>query len=391
MQAKNINRPGRYDRQTWTLSGAPNTPTVEQVLDSNKDSLSNLVTSSGKRPKPFVPKAHSYVSVRWNKPKGTYHQIYEANGQLVDKIEGYLPAPSFQEPDPALSMFPNQSVLDNQALAKLNEKVRGSLDLSVSLFEVKQTRLMIQSLSPRGIANLVSPLRKWVKTVKAGNRPADFSPLTVPADVWLQWTYGLKPLVSDIYGVSEQMLRYEQNRLESFEASAVRVLDKRMPGGSYFQNNRVAWMEPVEGVRLTKYGIILDADLLNQNRVQFFTSLNPVSIAWELTPFSFVFDWFIDVGTYLRETETALLNNIAFKSGYKTQLLAYDAGLKVNGSFSQFGYRNTYNASGSLSVRRMNRTVLGSYPLPNLPRFHVNMGSSRLLSAAALMAQLLKP
>lgn len=392
MQAKNVYIDGKYRRRTWNTAGVLLADFTDTAANAFVDELGGIVTSAGKRPKPLVPRRHAYRSYSHALFNGYYRNYYI--GKLVSEQVGFLPRGLAEIPE---SELPSQANIDNQALQNLNAKVRGNLDLSVNLFEIYQTKRMLRGLTREGLADIASGINRYLNKVRKrldnGDHPMSWQEvLKFPADVWLQFTYGLKPLVLDTYGAIDEMNRYVNNRLEHYEASAVVVLPKRIKGGSAMQNNPVGWFEPVNGKRLTKYGLTLDAGLLEERRVARWTSLNPVSIAWELMPYSFVIDWFVDVGTFLRETETALINNVAFVNGYMTQLTAYDAKASLIGYYKSDNYTaHEYAASGWVKYRRLQRTTLGSYPLPNLPRFRYDLGSNRLLSAAALLAQFIKP
>jgi len=121
------------------------------------------------------------------------------------------------------------------------------------------------------------------------------------------------------------------------------------------------------------------------------SSLNPISIAWELTPYSFVADWFIDIGSYLRATESALLYQQAFRSGTSTSTY-YRLFETEQSGVSQLlsNGKLTTTIDDCKAVSRQigkNRSVLTGSPYPRLPSFRADLGSSRLFSAAALLSQ----
>jgi hypothetical protein len=116
------------------------------------------------------------------------------------------------------------------------------------------------------------------------------------------------------------------------------------------------------------------------------TSLNPVSIAWELVPFSFVFDWFWDVGGYLSLQEAAWGRGLTFVRGYKTVTYVHDiTALCVQDKTNVgSGYWSCYFKGSDYRAWKQ-RTVLGSFPRPSLPKLEVKLGVQRLLSAASLL------
>jgi hypothetical protein len=145
-----------------------------------------------------------------------------------------------------------------------------------------------------------------------------------------------------------------------------------------------------QGVIKAKYQIQL-APNYDQSLAKW-TSLNPLSVAWELVPYSFVVDWFYDVGSYMRNLETALLYDNKFKSGFVSTLALYEGhGTALDQRNPSSSGRN-FLITGNASIRRasFNRVLLFSYPLPSIPSFQVDLGWQRLLSAASLLRQKLK-
>jgi hypothetical protein len=195
----------------------------------------------------------------------------------------------------------------------------------------------------------------------------------------LEFIYGWKPLVEDLYLAADESVRVPLNVMGRFQGHSSQKLSF-----SHIQMQTV-------------YGVVnfpvssQDAKVSIKIGVQLYTpsfdlsrwaSLNPVSIAWEIIPYSFVVDWVFNIGGYLRNLETGLLSQNRFRNGYITQFFRGNVvGRLDNGS--SFWTVNGQNID-------MNRSVLSSYPLPSLPRFSVELGSSRLLNAAALLGQLLK-
>lgn len=266
--------------------------------------------------------------------------------------------------------IPSMNLLYNRALDELNEKTRGSLDLSVDIAEFGQTVKMFKITDQ--VIDFTRVFRRRFGTLKSA------------ANAWLQYTYGVKPLLGSLYGVAEEIDRFVLNKTEQFR---VRVVEKVPLGrfGYYSPNGYVYVPTDTRLKRSITLGVCLDQRDRDVTRL---TSLNPLSIAWELTPYSFVADWFLDVGSYLRNLETSLLYANRFKSGFRTDLVALDGSFDYWSPYQPTGWNNHY--VGSCRYRSVTRSVLSSYPVPRLPSFQVNLGSSRLLSAAALLSTLLK-
>jgi hypothetical protein len=121
------------------------------------------------------------------------------------------------------------------------------------------------------------------------------------------------------------------------------------------------------------------------------SSLNPLSIAWELAPLSFVVDYFVDIGDYLRNVETALLYNANFVGGYTSRLMrwecSYGGPVSVQdvSNVDQIGSFRT-NVKAKVTAISFQRSVMTSYPFPYVPKFQAQLGSYRLATLASLLA-----
>lgn len=261
---------------------------------------------------------------------------------------------------------------ESKALDELNEKTRGSLDLSVDIAEAHQLKRMF---------NYTQKVEDYTRTFLRR-----FGAIKLASQMWLEYQYGLKPLVSSVFGVADEMVRHVINRTERFRA---RYSVHELPVSAAINTRHGVQAIPVGGGDFKSsvtIGVALDQKDWDATR---FSSLNPVSIAWELVPYSFVADWFLDIGGYLRNLETSLLYSNRFRGGYKTRLQTGEFQLvrKLNGGGSGF----TYSGSdvGQIRSTYLNRNLLGTYPAPNLPSIRVQLGSSRLLSAGSLLGNLL--
>lgn len=113
---------------------------------------------------------------------------------------------------------------------------------------------------------------------------------------WLEWRYGIRPIVYDFISVYEGLRRL--------------YLDIELVKGKGYQEEEVLWsnvtVEPaahwtaiyqqkVVGKRYYRGAAYVDIDLTAFDQV----SIDPIVTAWELTPYSFVIDKFIDIGAWL--------------------------------------------------------------------------------------------
>lgn len=363
---KSVDRYKLGTQYDTTIFGDGSSSTSNYQVRTGYENITPAGTTSGnfKDPNPW-----GYEIQDWSHLFGRFHKQWGGYQQIVD---GPVYAPSYEFTDFSIPSFDDNN-LYNTALSRLNEKVRGSLDLSVALGELGSTNRMVKA---------ALSAERYTRDFKALRSIRTFSKLA--SNIWLEYTYGWKPLANDIYQAADESMRFVLNKLEKISASAN---ERNFPGATtqktVMTGGRVPFTTTYEGI----HGYRITISLEHPSRdIARWTSLNPLSIAWELMPYSFVVDWAYDVGSYLRNFETALLYGANFRGGYVDHLLALDCGGRA-GNSSDFLF---FTGKSSLKYRRFQRSVLTSYPFPAKPQFEVKMGSSRLLSAAALLRQLIK-
>jgi hypothetical protein len=272
----------------------------------------------------------------------------------------------------------------NRALTDLYEKIRGDVDLSVDAFQARQAGVMInqrfkqaRELFLRKAPFALVEMVKITQKLKRSN-PRDWGSL------WLEWTYGWKPLAGSIYGAADQMVKVATSpdvrslpvNSKSSEKGDRRTTKTTNGDGSHVTKTE----ESVYQCRIVAYYSMLNSRF---NAVAGLTSLNPVSIAWELVPYSFVADWFVDIGGYLRNMESSLLYRSDFTGGY--QIDRYRQEVKEYAGGGNPSY--SVGASGSSETKGFSRGVLSTSPMPRAPTFNPKLGTSRLISAASLLSQ----
>lgn len=358
MQNKYIETPIQLMTEFSDSSGNSNVTYVDSVQN-----IFALIPGSSHNGNRRDPNPWSYNLYEYKTSGGFFSETYD------DGVYSYRSRSDVRPlltPDLGLDSALRQA--DEKAMEKLYNLVRGDLDVSVDAFQARQTAKMF-SLSDQ-FRNM---FRRRVSVLnKAGS-------------AWLQYVYGWKPLASTIYGVANESMRFANNYVQNFTASgSVRVnhsVKDLIPiGGDSFPG-----VYKYTGDARVRYGcrFLLD-DGTDYRR---FSSLNPLSIAWELLPWSFVVDWAFNVGSYLRHAESALLYGSNFQSGYKTTTAAVTINWRGGGS-KKSGPR-TYSGAASGSYRNISvhREILSTTPYPRPPRVDLELGSGRLLNAAALLSQ----
>jgi hypothetical protein len=258
----------------------------------------------------------------------------------------------------------NSDEIYNRALNALNDKVRGGLDLAVDIAQTGQTVRMARDVAKFNNIVYGWGYKKW-------------------ASRWLELQYGWKPLVSSIFGCADQLVRYANNELVTLQGrAAVHLPD---PDPVFLWDTKIGVGQRIyhKGRQSCNISATMVDSTFNIAR---WSSLNPLSIAWELVPYSFVADWFYDVGSTIRNLETALAFGGDFKHGYISELYTYSATYKVE--FARLGLLQTTSYTdvyAKIKATQFRRSVMSTYPCPRYPSINLDLGSSQLLNAAALL------
>lgn len=111
------------------------------------------------------------------------------------------------------------------------------------------------------------------------------------ANNWLEYKYGWMPVLQDIHGAAKTLAdTLYKPRQNYFSASASRVENW---GGKDGMNGVIRYKAKV-WCRVS----VNTPSLSLGNKIGL---LNPLTVAWELIPFSFVADWFVNVGDCIAE------------------------------------------------------------------------------------------
>jgi hypothetical protein len=325
---------------------------------------------------------------------GTDGKYETVNGRQRLKWNSYVFSTSTERKTPGKSSilfgdiwfpsmaYPGTSLTANhelQLLSRLSEQVKGhDFNLAVSAAEgTKTVNMVTKALSDLGGAAL--DLRRGnfasaARRLGVGQRPSRLRSNDV-AGRWLELQYGWLPLLSDVYEASK-----------AYEAISNGPRVSRMSVSITNQVTHNSSQSPInwscEGPAKSKRKIIYEmTEVLSAPRSLSLT--DPLSVAWELIPYSFVVDWFVPIGTYLSN-----LNAIPHLQG---RFLTIDT-VSFQGfakTVNTMGYKFTKEPSTVTSYFRYVRTASTSLsvPTPTFNSLPEAMSPKRILNSIALAAQ----
>lgn len=343
--------------------------------------LRDYVTQLSQEGNRFDPNPYLASTLYLSYPRGTNVWLETEPGGSVTWARTWDGCIAFNGTVPDGIVISPSTELYNVALSRLNEKTRGTLDLTVAIAEASSTKRMLSA---------VDQVNSWSKPDRHGNvgwrgRTRD------AGGKWLEFTYGWKPLADDIYGAAMELSRFVRNETSTYSASASKR-HAQVPVNFTFQHfGTLPCARTGQFREVVKIDLVLNNDDFGYGH---WGSMNPATLTWESLPYSFVVDWFYDVAGYLRAYETELMLGRAFRSGSVTRSIInsgtfHAKGSRVNNS-GPYKYQYDVDARGRFKYTYHERTVLGSYPSPYLPKFKVDLGWQRLISAAALLTTRIK-
>jgi len=144
------------------------------------------------------------------------------------------------------------------------------------------------------------------------------------ANNWLKYQFGYKPIVSDMVGLMKATCKtFSQDQfidLKSSETIETPFLKKKVGWVGLFCSTGWVNIEyDVSGTTSVTAKVGYKIRVGNPAAATMASlSVNPVAVAWELIPFSFVVDWFVNVGQCF--SALGAWSGKEFVSGYRTKV-----------------------------------------------------------------------
>lgn len=207
---------------------------------------------------------------------------------------------------------------------------------------------------------------------------------TAVANNWLELQYGWLPLLADIHDGMGFLAHHLNVPLQH----VVRVSEKSSNPSQTFGQGQFIHQNKVSYRRKS-----IKAILKEQNVYQLAGLTDPLSVAWELMPYSFVIDWFLPIGDYLAARGTAsAMSGGTFVTSDKT-LIGF-SGIKAGVMYDPWGPTALIPSLVSTSEKYMQftRTVSTSIsvPCPRIVPLSEAFSWKRAANAVALLSNLRK-
>lgn len=270
----------------------------------------------------------------------------------------------------------------SRSLTVAREKLAsGQFQLGVTVGEAKHTADMLGGTAGQLFQGLLAAKRgNWreIPDILGLSRKKVLSG-EFPANKWLEYQYGWKPLVSDSYSLYNKLRSVVEEPLFIYGNCWSPVeIDLKYQSGKFTVRQR-----DKGGVRVKLCAKIQNSFARDMNS---WGLINPLSIAWELTPFSFMVDWGIPIGNVLNSlTATAGLD---FVWGFESTKSESSFSLTYEPSNTNQWFYVTSNGDYRWKRAQFDRRPLRGFPLPQLYGEEMPFTTTRIANAIAIARQL---
>jgi len=190
---------------------------------------------------------------------------------------------------------------------------------------------------------------------------------SIAAQKYLEYVYGWRPLMSDIHGIMELMR--EKGSKDLLLAGAGTSQQQCQCPTNYINDTSLQYkseMGPIDEEAMVRSKIWgrIDPNSSGLRALNQLGLLNPLSLAWELVPWSFVVDWFVPIGSALSALTAPA--GLIFVNGSQS------VRNKLTGPYTNWDTRLDSNrlehapANGTIRYEGYLRQELTQWPLPGV-------------------------
>jgi len=272
------------------------------------------------------------------------------------------------------------SNLLNGAITKALDKLANQkADMGTNIAEGREAIHMVTGNSSKIWKAMLALRRGNLKGILSAleMNPRDVLYGKFPANRWLEYQFGWKPLIEDIYDSYQKFHEVVNRDLVVTGKGSMKV---QKSGEQYFGPNGGPWT--VDAKAMCRIDAFIRTPELRQANQ--WNLINPLALAWEVEPFSFAVDWFMPIGGTL-EALTASAG-LDFLSGSQTQIRETRQSASFQGSG---GFTIIQDGKVEIEKFQMRREPLYTFPFPQFYAKTKNpFSSTHTANALALWRQI---
>lgn len=375
----------------WSLS-SETVRNAQRWIKYKQKSVTTPKYGSWRKPLPYS--SHEYIFDRYF--RGTII-ISRGSGGYMSKFTG-TGAP-VTPPTLAVPSFPSSLIAQTEVRA-LNALKGDGVNIGVSLGERREVADMMisnfgkiarayRAVRKGNLGDAASALgikpRRYVPPKPRYRRGRRLPPRRPPvsagewgvglsdeaANRWLEYQYGWKPLLSDVYEASRQILEGDKHHPQRVAYFVRETLNSEELVKYHYQSGNV-WYKGTTTAKhscTVRFDFWPDPDDIMFREFNELGIMNPLAVAWELIPFSFVVDWALPIGDFL--------NAIGASKGYDLKGGSCSRFTKVDSAIGLYGRPAAKLVACVGEAKgtgyRFQRTVYNTFPYPNLKyAFHAH-------------------
>lgn len=286
----NYSTSSSYPESTSEVIASGVTPNFEKLKSSGAlvPYTVRHVKSSSWRVYPSQP----YVITAVPKDPGGYYQ------QLVKSVQHYLSVKNL----PAFGFAAGDGYHDRLFQKSYNACYRGAFMLAVEMFESRKVLDLVKSFK----SNLLVRINKvWAyirrRYKSSGRKAADSF-----ASAWMEYRYGWRNLVFSMKALSNAILEW----FARTDLEIVSRTSRAIATGEYYNNSSFsgAWAIGTKPLQDIPIVVSMTPSVITEVRATYaamvsklgrMVDLNPLTFLHEITPFSWVADWFVTIGDFV--------------------------------------------------------------------------------------------
>lgn len=378
--------PSKYDTISSSLVGSDSKNSISDKYW--KDKIAKNIDAS-----------HPFTSVK-------FYRVKPSEVSLTSKkMFGTRPQECYGRalllPDNVNVVLPDYSTLADIAAGNLRKSINKDFDnfqALVPLGELKETRNTLKTVISKSLT-LVEDLLKLKKQVK---NPRYWSSIAnQAADRWLEFSFGIKPLISDVNGLLKAIdssLNPPQARLKAYVGYEESQNSSKGVSATMYNSGHVGVSHASLCHSIVKIyfnaGILPKFSYSNDYSVGDHFGLNfgsMIPAAWELTPYSWLLDYFTTTGEYFSEEFTTRPYRCVYVTKTVVREDSYSSSIAL-GSVPAFTTVKHFSAKpGGFKKVTITRTVEQGIPVP-LIRFKTvdevgRNAVNRLLNLSSLLVK----
>lgn len=282
---------------------------------------------------------------------------------------------------------------NSKALTRLHSRIgEQSVHIGNIIAERQQTFELIQTNLKR-LIKLVAGFswkRLWGDTVEllsvSSNKKA--------ANATLEFLFGAKPLINDIYSAIEVIRNDKNGDSVLVIKGSSKSVDNVEFVNSYSTSSVGQWNEEIETIKSrveVKVAYVLQYRVASglASTLQQWGLVNPAEILWEKMPWSFVIDWVLPVGNWIRSFTSDV--GLDYVQGSKvTTTTIFSQANRVHNSTTQANWidgkiHGEWNAT--VTTQTKVREILSQPPSYPPPRFKTPVSVYHIIESLALLRQ----